>query len=156
MHIPEKAPLTKIGSLSDKRVGEIHARAGNCEIRGSRSSRCVTSQFRACACIIAFFLLLLDEGRDCSSSTLTTPQQYESEDSVHFSFLSWVCSAEFLTVRQRKFAGKTLGAALSPHFCEYPCVLVWQLLATMEQIFCCYHVFRCGENKHCPVNCKSS
>lgn len=46
------------------------------------------------------------------------------------------------TVRQRKFSGKTLGAALSPHFCEYPCVLVWQLLATMEQIFCCFPCFQ--------------
>ena len=55
------------------------------------------------------------------------------------------------TVRQRKFAGKTLGAALSPHFCEYPCVLVWQLLATMEQIFCCFPCFQVWEKQALPV-----
>ena len=114
-----KVPLTKIASLNDKRVGEVHARAGNCEIRGSRSSRCVASQFRACACIIAFFLLILDEGRDCSSSTLTTPQQYESENSVQFSFLSWVCFVEFLTndseatkVRWKNFRSSTFSSFL--------------------------------------------
>ena len=51
---------------------------------------------------------------------------------------------EFLTngsetgnVRWKSFRGSTFSSVLL-----IPCVLVWQLLATMEQIFCCFPCFQ--------------
>ena len=115
----------------------MHARAGNSHVAWPAN----VARARSSSCSFFYCLTKVETARRLL--WLHHSNMNQKLRTVLFPFVGMFCGV----FNQRQWdkessLEKLSGAALSPHFCEYPCVLVWQLLATMEQIFCCFPCFQ--------------